>query len=432
MQNLNPSVVSDFSDRFVTVLNDDDTPIGRIMKASKQKIKETEEQSIITEIANAIGDRRIKDLSDIIINFETEQGWSATVSCIIKAKQAKYSIPLGYNQPKAEVELLKYREVVFETFGCAGLEPIPEKTEKILLEVATATSSTEAMGSFLDIVSSSAEKQIENGNDLFFDASDLNHRIPKLAKQIESLQNRAINLASVTQQNDSLLVENLWYTELGRRALADLGISGTVVSRSTYELVLSVIQVSPNTKQNLLKFKEESKDAKAFTRPLLSSKYANLLDFIINQNAEGLRSLGSLHSILTLNYLLRCAIDDYKSTKSSQSYRKLLSLIRDHVAIRVLDSAILLNELAWESDPRLATPAISALGNYYHESIVSVLVNIICNTKTAIIRDAALASLGSVKKRCPEARSIVERALASECKYPSALRKFYKENWKSS
>lgn len=415
------------------VLNDDDNPLRRIMKASKQKIKEIEEETTIQEMANAIGDRRIKDLSDIITNVEIADGWPTVIEYLVSASQTEYSVPIGYTHPRVMVEPLKFREVVFETLGCSGLESIPEPTEELLLETTSADSSVSAIRLFLDTIIKSAENQTANGNTLFFDVSNSVNRIPtKLAMAIENSQIKSTTFVKVAQQDNLLLVENLWHTELGRRTLADLGVLGKTILKDQYDLVLSVIQVSPVIKKKIQISKRDTKNEKLLVQPSLSPHYTNLLNYIINHDTEGLRALGSKHSLFTLNHLLRCATDEYKSTESSQSYRTLLSSIRDHVVIRVLDSAIVLNELAWEKDSRLATPAIGALGNYYHESVVSTLINIICTTKIAKIRESALVSLENVKHRCQETRVMVEHTLSSGCKNSSALRRFHRENWKST
>jgi hypothetical protein len=403
------------------------------MKATRQKIKEIEEERIIQEMANAIGDRRVKDLSDITTNVELTDGWSTVIEYLIGASKTQYSVPIGYSHPRVMVEPLKFREVIFELLGCSGLEPIPETTEELLLGTASADSSVDAIRLFLDFVTKSAENQVANGNTMFLDISNSTNSIPvKLVLAIEKSQAQKITLVDVVQQHGSLLIEDLWYTELGRRTLADLGVLGKRISDEQYELVLSVIQVSPAVKGKLQTPKIDTMSDRLFVKPSLSPHYMDLLGFIINHDTEGLRALGSKHSLLTLNYLLRSAIDEYKSTESSQSYRRLLSSIRDHVAIRMLESAIILNEMTSEKDTRVATPAIGALGNYYHESIVSVLVNIICTTRITKARESALVSLKNVKNRCPETRAIIENCLLSDCKNSPALRRFYRENWEST
>ncbi|MDF1537348.1 MAG: hypothetical protein P1Q69_00370 [Candidatus Thorarchaeota archaeon] len=413
-------------------MNGDDNPLHRIMKASKQKIKEIEEETVIQEIANAIGDRRIKDLSDITTNVELTDGWSTVIEYLISASRTQYSVPIGYAHPRVMVEPLKFREVVFELLGCSGLEPIPEPTEELLLGTISADSSVDAIRLLLDTVTESAENQVANGDTLFFDVYNSGHRIPtNLAIAIEMAQTQIITLVDVVRQRNSLLIEDLWYTELGRIALANLGVLGRTISSEQYELVLSVIQVSPTIKDKLQRSKKDITSNNPFDKPSLSPHYADLLDFIINHNTEGLRTLGSKHSVPTLNHLLRSAIDEYKATESSQSYRALLSSIRDHISIRMLESAIILDEMTYEKNPRIVTPAIGALGNYYHSSIVNVLINTICTTRIAKVRESALVSLKNIKYRCPETRAIVENTLSSDCKNSSALRRFYRENWKS-
>ncbi len=403
------------------------------MNASKQKIKEIEEETTIQKIANAIGDRRIKDLSDIIINLDVAYGWPTVIEYLISASKTQYSVPIGYTHPRVMVEPLKFREVVFETLGCLGLESIPEPTEELLLGTTSVDSSVDAMRFFMNTVIKSAENQTANGNTLFFDVSNPANQIPtKLAMAIEESQIKNFALVDVIRQNDSLLIEDIWHTEPGRRALADLGIRGNTISKEKYELVLSVIQVSPSIKKKIQILRRDTKGEKLFVKPSLNSNYTNLLDFIINHDTQGLCTLGSKHSLLTLDHLLRSAIDEYKSTESSQSYRTLLSLIRDHVSIRMLESAIILNEMTCEKDPRLVTPAIWALANYYHESIVSVLINTICTTRSKKVQESALVSLKNIKHRCPETRTIVENTLLSDCKNSSALQRFYRENWKAS
>ena len=279
-------------------------------------------------MANAIGERRIKDLNDILVVIETNHGWPTIVDYLLQAKDAKYMIPIGFDYPSVEVEPLKFREVIFEVLGASGLEPIPIPTNELLLATRNADSGIDAMRLFLDIAMNSAKDQCARGNTLFFEPSSLlTSNLTELAVILEDSQEHAVSSVQILKHDNTLNIEDLWYTDPGRIALSDLGITGTDVTPEVFGMVLSVLQVSYSTKEKLRILKDSPAAHSFFDKPDMSKDYENLLGYLITQNTEGLRSLGSKHSSTVMTHLLRKATDEYNANRSSESYRSFLSSV---------------------------------------------------------------------------------------------------------
>ena len=126
------------------IILEDDNALNRIRKATRKKLDEIQEAEIIQEITNAIGDRRIRDLVDIIAREEILKGWNTVVEFLMKSGQNEYPVPLGHDTLEIKVEPLKYREAIFEVFGCTGWEPVNKSTNKLLEETYIAVSGVDA------------------------------------------------------------------------------------------------------------------------------------------------------------------------------------------------------------------------------------------------------------------------------------------------
>ena len=409
---------------------EDDNPLNRIRKATRKKLDEIQESETIQEMTNAIGDRRTRDLVDIVAREEISKGWITVVEFLKKSGLNKYPIPVGYDALEIKIEPLKYREAIFALFGCAGWEPVDKSTDKLLEETYHAASSIDAAKIITNEVTSLVEDQIEKSDALFFNHSDFNHNIPSFTVEaMAELQSKEVNDLKIVEQDDTVFISPLWSTNHGRRALANLGVSGNLITKNEYEMVLSVLQVSSRTKEKLKPIEAQITDTRNLSNSPSNQLYKQLLQSIIAQDTEGLGALGSRHSFSVIDYVMRNAIDQYKSNHDSDSYRILLSSIRNHVAIRNSESILSLSEAALETDLRLLTPSIMALGNFYDETAVSILVNIICSKKASEVRKVCLTSIENIRQRCPETQAVVKNALSLECRNAAELRRYYRKTW---
>ena len=126
---------------------------------------------------------------------------------------------------------------------------------------------------------------------------------------------------------------------------------------------------------------------------------------------------------------LRFYVDQYNATPDDSTYRKIVDCISSAVGIRSIDSLIVLSLLSSSSDQRIATPAISAISNFYHESAVTSMVELVCSTKKKQYRDIGSTALANLAARCPEAKGIVEEYLSANCGNSAALKRFYRKQW---
>ena len=72
----------------------DENSRDKLFKAVRERIKESDEHDRIQIITNAIGDRRYRDLVDLIARIESDDGWSTALEFLMKAQDQKYSSPL--------------------------------------------------------------------------------------------------------------------------------------------------------------------------------------------------------------------------------------------------------------------------------------------------------------------------------------------------
>jgi hypothetical protein len=78
-------------------------------------------------------------------------------------------------------------------------------------------------------------------------------------------------------------------------------------------------------------------------------------------------------------------------------------------------------------NPQINTPAVMALGNFYHESSSAVLIDMICTSSDEVILEACEAALLNVQQKSPETRGLIEDYLnKSNCKNISHLKRIHK------
>ncbi|RDE11118.1 MAG: hypothetical protein C4K48_12280 [Candidatus Thorarchaeota archaeon] len=400
-----------------------------ILKAAKERAKQSEEHHIIQLLADAVGERRDRDLLDLLSHIERERGWPDTLGFLMRAQEFSYSLPVGEGVDKTKVEDLKYREMLFSLLGCRGLEPIHTSTEELLIRMKNEHSLTEASLSLREYIESVARKQIETGDTLFFSSNDLDVQISEdLSQLLERLNREAAQGLTLERKDSEVNIVPLWYCETVRQILSEYGIKGYTIDSKKLEELLTVIRY-PIIISDIDQYTVVPKQV------LHSSNlaYRDLHDCIIRHDGDGLCGLSSRHSFATLRFMLQDVLDIYTKDPSSENYRRVLDLIHMHVRVRTIDSLQLLEGLAFLKDDRIATVAITALGNFYHESTAYVLTELLCKSKKREIVKTAMNAVLNVGKKCPEARSVVTDALeTSSCVHKGRLKRLLTELKKNS
>lgn len=393
-----------------------------ILLAVKERVKQSEEMQLTQMIVDAIGERRYRDLKDLISQIEQDQGWSEALKHFSKARELPYILPIGAGPNKTLIEDLKYRETVFTVLECNGFEPIPVTTEEILSRLKNEDSLIDASKSFHTECELLAVKQIESGDTLFFDQTHHDSSISiDVVNLLEKMKHEEIANLSLEKHGDKINILPLWYCEKGRQTLSQLGIKGTEIDSETFDIVISVIhQNIPITETTM----------KPITHPS-NLLYRTLLTSTINHDIDSMCSLASKYSYHPLKSILEESLDHYKKHSSSTNFRKVLACVNAHIRVRTSESILLLEELAHSKDTRIATTAITALGNFYNESAVSVLVDLLCETKNHEVVNTTIRAIKNVSKRCFETRYVIRNAIDSTtCTNIGRLKRLYKEIWK--
>jgi hypothetical protein len=125
--------------------------------------------------------------------------------------------------------------------------------------------------------------------------------------------------------------------------------------------------------------------------------------------------------------MLDNAVTQYMTSESSEDYRHLLQCINSHVVVRHLNSITQLEKLLTLSDQRIATPSITALGNFYHESSAHALVELLCKNVDEEITMASVNALDNILKKSPETLVVIKNALESDCRNRRHLRRLLKK-----
>lgn len=395
-----------------------------ILKAAKERVKQSEEQHIVQMLATAIGERRDRDLLDLLSQSEQEKGWPETLELFTSARESSYALPVGAGLNKIKVEDLKYREMLFSILGCRGLEPTDSNTTELLTRMKDDDSLVDASSSLHEYIESAARLQIESGDTLFFASSDFDAQISEtLLHLLEHVNNEAGKGLTLERKNRRVNIYPLWQCEPGRQILSEHGIKGFFIDMRRLEEVLSVIQY-PITINAVNEY------TIVHTPPAhpFNLAYRDLHNYIILHDSDGLCTLSSRHSFATLRFMLEEALDIYTKNSLSKSYRRIVNLIHMHIRVRTIDSIELLERLAFLKDNRIATVAITALGNFYHESTISVLIELLCKSRNREITQTTTNALLNIGTRRPEINSIVERALeTSTCLHRERLKRLLAE-----
>jgi len=395
-----------------------------ILKAVKERVKQSEERQLTQMIADAIGEQRTRDLEDLISQIEQDRGWSATLKHLFQSRYIPYRLPIGTGPRQTLVEGLKYRETIFSLLGCSGFESVPLTSDEILAVLEKSESLVDASQSFLSECELLTRKQIESDDTLFYNTHLDDISLPQDTLQaIEENQHLSITRLVLLRSNTQVDVLPLWYTELGRQVLSELGIKGSHIDSEAFDIVISVLQYQIQT--------TPSQD-KIFPSTLpsypINPLYRTLLASIINHEVEPLINQSSKHALPTLKFLLKDTLDQYEQQQSSDIFRNILSLVNAHVRVRNPHSILLLEELAHSKDIRIATTAITALGNFYNASAASVLVDLLCATKNKEVAETVSRAIKNVNSNCFETRHIIQQAVESEyCINSGRLKRLYKE-----
>ena len=83
-----------------------------ILQAVKERVKQSEELQLTQMIVDAIGERRNRDLSDLVSEIEQDRGWPVVLTHLSRANQIHYTLPIGAGPNKTLIEDLKYREIL--------------------------------------------------------------------------------------------------------------------------------------------------------------------------------------------------------------------------------------------------------------------------------------------------------------------------------
>ena len=412
----------------ITVVKEN--PLDRLLKESRKRIAEIEERDKLDEIANAIGDRRERDLLDLLANIEARNGWGTVVQFLIESAKSTYSAPIGAGGRQRRIEPLKYREVIFATFSSAGLEPVNYDTVALLDELRDEKSMVSAIRTFAARVQNLAIEQFQSGDALFFDLTSMSSSLPTdLIEMAEAIHKKRIHELIIPVNGKQAHLKQLWYSEYGRIALAEQGVKGNRLLLFNLDSVLSVIQLRighrPMTKQ------DDSPVEVPEVSPA-NTEYGNLLTMMINQDINGLGLLGSKYSLPLLNTVLESAVVDYQQDKSNNLFRRFISRMNSHVQVRSLNSLATFERVMQLDNSRLVTPITIALGNYYHESAASVLIELACRTRNKDVEAASITSIANIHRKCPEVEVVLDKVLASQCRNRGRLRRLQKKLLKTS
>jgi hypothetical protein len=405
----------------------DENSRDRIFRAVRERIQEADEQERIQMITNAIGDRRYRDLVDIVAKIEGEDGWSTVLEYLIESQNRKYISPLTIGQNKTTLEMLKFREMIFELFSCKGLEPVSMDTTDLLEELADESSFVDASRVLFAKLEQLAKEQIQTGDTLFFDFFENTSVSQELLNLVSQIRTENIQNVSLDRNGSQFNVEFLWYCEHSRIVMSMLGVKGFIIDSDTLDSVLSVIQ-TPNSIKNKIVDTSSFRNSKEsrWNRPT-NSTYRKLLSHIVHQEVAELSLLGSRHAVPVLNTLLDQLSSAYKDLSSTTSYKELLACINAHISVRDIDSILSLEKSSKMKNTRITTTAILAIGNFYHETSVNTLATLLCNKTSKEIQEATVRAIENVYKKCPEADHVIVEFLDGNCKNHGKLKKLYRQ-----
>jgi len=405
----------------------DENSRDRIFRAVRERIQEADDQERIQMITNAIGDRRYRDLVDIVAKIEGEDGWSTVLEYLIESQHEKYISPLTIGQNKTGLEVLKFREMIFELFSCEGLEPVSMDTTNLLEELADESSFVDASRVLFTKLEKLAKEQIQTGDTLFFDFFENTSVSQELLNLVSQTRTENIQNVSLDRNGSQFNVESLWYCEHSRIVMSMLGVKGFIIDSDTLDSVLSVIQTPNSIKNKVVDVSSFSNSKKSRWNRPTNSTYRKLLSHIVHQEVTELSLLGSRHAVPVLNTLLDQLSSAYKDSSFTINYKELLACINAHISVRNIDSILSLEKSSKMKNTRITTTAILAIGNFYHETSVNTLATLLCNKRSKEIQEAAARAIENVYKKCPEADHVIADFLNGNCKNHGKLKKLYRQ-----
>jgi hypothetical protein len=119
------------------------------LRASRERAEIAEKERTLEDIVNAIGERRSRDLLDIVATVEQDKGWNTALEHIITAADKEYSTPASFGKQRTRIEPLKFREMIFSLLSCDGLEPVQTDTMTLLQMLKSNISLADASQSFI-------------------------------------------------------------------------------------------------------------------------------------------------------------------------------------------------------------------------------------------------------------------------------------------
>ncbi|MBE0527135.1 MAG: hypothetical protein IH631_09345, partial [Candidatus Thorarchaeota archaeon] len=174
-----------------------------VLRVVKERVKQSEELQLTQMIVDAIGERRNRDLSDLLSQIEQDQGWSVALKHLSQARKLPYTLPIGAGPQKTLIEDLKYRETIFTVLDCNGFEPIPLTIEEILSRLENEDYLVDASQSFRIECESMTIKQIESGDSLFFNSANADSSISvDMIEFLERVQSDEISNLSLNKHSN--------------------------------------------------------------------------------------------------------------------------------------------------------------------------------------------------------------------------------------
>ncbi len=403
-------------DGMVGMENDSKDDQRWFMREARRRSFIKEDQTWLFRITDAIGDRRIQDLLDLVAETEIRYGWPTALIYLERAKNETYSVPAGIGGPRLSIEPLKYREALFALFSSSGVEPIATETSDLLAGLSSTISFASASNQFAASALSLARKQIESGDTIFFESVD-GHSSAELESVLELKNHETLNKMTISKKEGHIDLLPLWHTDMGRKTLSQLGVGryttldGDVLH--DIQILLGVTIREDCTMEAKLPFPTHS-------------DYRRLLQAIMDVDVQTLCSLGSKHAVHTLDFLLSKAISDYEEMPNTSNYQQYLYFLNAHVRVRAPGSVRTLQRILQMDDRRLSMPAICALQYFYDEQAVSTLIDIVCESRDDEAVSTAHAALKSMHSKSPVVEPLILETLDSSCRHAELLRTLLK------
>ncbi len=409
---------------FQNVIDVDSENRKRIIRISRERILQMKRKNHTQKIINAIGDRRIRDVIDLIALYEQTYDWHYAINCLAESKKLHYESPISTWGQTTLIEPLKYREIVFELFSCSGFEAIPVSTSDILELAAEAESHSSATGLVTQFIIEKTEEHLNMGETLFLNIDGQYNASPKIRNQFIRILNKQISSVNLFYYQGLIDITNLWLTEIGRRTLSDIGVKGYLINPQLFESVLSVLPVSDVSKHHIRVRASHQTYNDRIDEVITAPEYLELLDLVIKQDLEGIMRLGSKYAMPTISFVTKTTLDMYRAKGHPDNFSQMLKCLDCHLAIRHINSISTLEEIISLNDPRLGQISIKALGHYYHESAVNALLEIICTSKNKEYLETAGDAIIQIAKKLPEVIMTLNEFLKSfSCRHSSRIKR---------